>query len=73
MIKVVQFEIPGQGRRVGVVDGDDVCDLTSVQPTWQSTIDVFNQAESRNKPFSKLLAETAQQPGVSRHTYRTLR
>lgn len=72
MIKVVQFEIPGQGRRVGVVDGDDVCDLTSVQPTWQSTIDVFNQAESRNKPFSKLLAETAQQPGVSRHNYRTL-
>ena len=29
-MRVVQWEIPGVGRRVGVVEGDEVCDVTSV-------------------------------------------
>jgi hypothetical protein len=71
-MRIVQFEIPGQGRRTGMVDGDKVCDLTSVRPAWLRTIDVFNEAENSNRQFGELLADAARQPGVPRLDYESL-
>ena len=71
-MRIVQFEIPGQGRRIGIVDGDGVRDLTSVRPAWRRTIDVFNEADESNQSFHRLLADAAQRPGVSMLDYRSL-
>lgn len=71
-MRIVQFEIPGQGRRIGIIDGDSVRDLTSVRPAWRRTIDAFNQADESNQSFHRLLADAAQQPGVSMLDYRSL-
>jgi len=71
-MRVVQFEIPGHGRRVGVVDGGRVCDLTSVHSDWLRTIDVFYAAEKSNQRFRDLLANAARQSGIQTFDYGTL-
>lgn len=68
-MRLVQFEIPGQGRRVGMVDGSEVCDLTSVRPTWLRVIDVFYESENSSQSFGDLLTDAAKQPGVQRLEY----
>ncbi len=71
-MRIVQFEIPGQGRRLGVVKGGAVCDVTSVRPQWQSVVQVFHQAEGLGTRFGDLLAEAAEQPGISLLDYEAL-
>ncbi|MEO2036824.1 MAG: AraD1 family protein [Planctomycetaceae bacterium] len=71
-MRIVQFEIAGQGRRVGIVDGDEVCDLTSVKPTWLRTVDAFVEAECSSRHLSDVLAEAARQPAVEKLSYATL-
>ena len=41
-MRVVQFVIPGVGRRVGFIDGDFVVDVTSSNPSLSSVFDVFD-------------------------------
>lgn len=40
--RVVQFEVPGGGRRIGVVAGEAVRDVTSVRPEWRTVLDVVS-------------------------------
>lgn len=71
-MRAVQFEIPGRGRRVGLVEGETVFDLTSVRPTWLRTVDVFHEAEKSGSRFGELLAQAANQSGIAKLDYAAL-
>ena len=43
-MRLIQFQIPETGRRVGVVDGDLVRDVTSVRPEWRRIADIAQSA-----------------------------
>lgn len=58
-MRVVQFVIPGQGRRVGVVDGGSVADITSANPALQSVYDVAQSAFESGSSFEEVLASNA--------------
>jgi hypothetical protein len=71
-MRVIQFETPGQGRRVGVVDGESVRDVTSVHPEWRRVVDIFHSAEEAGARFGDLLAEGARQANAARLEYAAL-
>ncbi len=69
-MRIVQFEVPGSGRRVGIVDerGERVSDLTAGTPDLRRVHDVFLAARQRNMTFQKFLTELSSQvelPGFS--------
>ena len=73
-MRVVQFEIPGTGRRVGVVreSENDVCDVTSVFSDWLRVTDVFRESERAGCGMRDLLADAMSRPDVERLDYPTL-
>ena len=50
-MRVVQFVIPNEGRRVGFIDGEKVVDVTSSSPSLASVFDVFNKAQNLERSF----------------------
>ncbi|MDE0593258.1 MAG: GguC family protein [Dehalococcoidia bacterium] len=58
-MRVVQFVIPGAGRRVGFVDGDDVVDVTSSTTSLSSVFDVFELSQAVGKSFDETLTGAA--------------
>jgi len=58
-MNVVQFEIPGEGRRVGVVDSGRVVDVTSGDSTLRFVVDVFAAAQAAGRAFGEFLGEAA--------------
>jgi 2-dehydro-3-deoxy-D-arabinonate dehydratase len=45
-MKLIQFFLPGKGRRVGLVQGDRVLDLTSTEEDVRSTLDLVTQGKT---------------------------
>jgi 2-dehydro-3-deoxy-D-arabinonate dehydratase len=45
-MKLIQFFLPGKGKRVGLVQGDRVLDITSVEDGIQSTLDLVSQGKT---------------------------
>lgn len=58
-MNVVQFEIPGEGRRVGVVNSGLVTDVTSGKPELQCVVDVFSAAQKAGRCFGEFLGDLA--------------
>ena len=58
-MRVVQFVIPGEGRRVGFVDGTSVVDVTSSSPELTSVFDVFEASQASADSFDDTLANGA--------------
>jgi len=58
-MRIVQFEIPQKGRRVGVVDGDAVRDVTAVKPEWKRVVDVAEEAIGSGCTLAEALAPAA--------------
>ena len=56
-MNVVQFEIPGEGRRVGVVNSGLVTDVRSGKPELQYVVDVFSAAQKAARPFGEFLGD----------------
>ena len=56
-MRVIQFEIPGARRRVGVVDGDTVFDLTSVRPGMTRVHQAFAAARYADQPLESVQVE----------------
>lgn len=54
-MRVVQFESPTLGRRVGVVQGDLVVDITAAEGELTRVYDVFQRAELQGVRFEELL------------------
>lgn len=71
-MRLVQFELPTAGRRLGVVDRDEVLDLTSVHPHWLRVVDAFSQADQAGRSLESLLSEALGKPGVERLDYGAL-
>ena len=71
-MRVVQFEIPGEGRRVGVIDGDSVRDVTSVRPDLVRVYDVFAAAQQAGRSFDEFLTEVARSENVATISYKSL-
>lgn len=71
-MRVIQFEIPNRGRRVGSVEGDVVRDLTSMEAGWQRVTDVFHAAEASGKSFEQLLRSVAQRNEIENLDYNAL-
>jgi hypothetical protein len=59
VVRVVQFETAVAGRRLGVVDGWCVRDVTSVRPELTRIVDAFHAARSEGLPLGRLLLEAA--------------
>lgn len=60
-LSVVQFETPQQGRRVGVVSGPDIIDVTAVEPQVQRVSDAYRRATSQGTTLSSWLSKLAEQ------------
>ncbi len=45
-MKLVQFFLPGKGKRVGVIQGDRVLDITSSDEGVRSTLDLVTQGKT---------------------------
>ena len=73
-MRIVQFEIPGAGRRVGVVvdSENEVCDVTSVCSDWLRVIDVFQASERVGCGLRELLADALSRTGIERLDYASL-
>jgi hypothetical protein len=58
-MNVVQFEVPGAGRRIGVVDSGRIVDVTSGFPELRFVVDAFVVAQSAKRSFADLLGEAS--------------
>lgn len=58
-MNVVQFEIPSEGRRVGVVDSGRVLDVTFGDSEFQFVVDVFSAAQKVRRSFAEFLGDLA--------------
>ena len=71
-MRVVQFETPEHGRRVGMVIGNEVCDLTSAVPAWSRVIDVFHAARQSSRNFSETVTDALEAERLERLHYSEL-
>ena len=71
-MRVVQWEIPDVGRRVGVVDGEVVLDVTSIDETLDRVCTVFAQACRRGVSFERQLQEVLESGEPARGNYEEL-
>jgi hypothetical protein len=58
-MRLVQFMLPGMGRRVGRVDGQIVADLTSGVPEWASVYHIFLSARAAEQTIEEHIAVRA--------------
>ena len=71
-MRVVQFLCPQKGRRVGLVDGDVVRDLTAANNAFASVYDIFQLAIRQGQSFESLLTEAGEADGVELCAYESL-
>lgn len=71
VVSVVQFESPQLGRRLGVVHGSDILDVTTVEPQIQRVIDAYRFAVAQGFSLAKLLTGLAGR-STSRWSYADL-
>ncbi len=67
-MRIVHFEIPEQGRRIGVINGDAVSDITAARPKLKRVYDAFLaacQAEESLAAFLSRLQATSDLPSFS--------
>ena len=68
-MKIVQFIIPGDGKHLGVVQGDTVIDVTSVNASIKSTYDAFFESKKSNISFEDLLESIVNKTGINHYNY----
>jgi hypothetical protein len=68
--RIIQFETQS-GRRLGVVDGDVVHDLTSAEPAVERVCDAFELAQDAGQSLTKVLGSLAAAASM-RHPYAAL-
>ena len=72
MLQLVQFVLPGKGRRVGVVDQEEVVDLTSMESRFQLVYDLAQAAFSQKTRLTEVVKNLLAKPGASRIRYQDL-
>ncbi len=58
-MRLVQFQLPEKGRRIGYIDGGHVIDLTSVNAEWTQIYNLFLEARRSGKTIDAHLAATS--------------
>jgi len=56
-MRLIQFQRPGVGKRVGLIDGDSVLDLTTINPYWESVYNIFMLARGENKSIDEYISK----------------
>jgi hypothetical protein len=64
--------MPGSGRRVGLVDGDNVFDLTGINPKWTHVHSIFLQARQANKTIEQYVSDSNPRPNDAALSYSDL-
>ena len=57
-MRLVQFQLPEKGRRIGYIDGEGVVDLTSINAEWTRIYNLFLEARRSGKTIDAYLAAT---------------
>ncbi len=57
-MNLIQFELPKKGRRVGLINGNEVVDLTNINTAWTHTYYLFLEANKNGTPFKFLNPST---------------
>jgi 2-dehydro-3-deoxy-D-arabinonate dehydratase len=70
-MRLCQFEVPGQGRRAGVVDGDQVIDITAPREGVAGVLDLIRLGGSA-AGVERLARRLAAGPRRPRHTWAAL-
>ena len=54
-MRLVQFQLPEKGRRVGVVNSDMIYDLAAIEPGWDSVYAIFQAAQLSGTRVAELI------------------
>ena len=57
-MRLIQFQLPEKGRRIGYIDGEGVVDLTSINAEWRRIYNLFLEARRSGKTIDAYLAAT---------------
>ncbi|MBC7235912.1 MAG: sugar transporter [Chloroflexi bacterium] len=71
-MRLVQFQVPGWGRRVGLVKGDMVLDLTELEPTWTMVYNVFQAARGQGLTLDAAVERALEGRQPAQFSYKTL-
>ncbi len=58
-MRLIQFQLPKKGRRIGYIDGEHVVDLTSINAGWTRIYSLFLEARRSGKTIGAYLAATS--------------
>ena len=58
-MRLIQFQLPEKGRRIGCIDGEYVVDLTSINAEWTRIYNLFLEARRSGKTIDAHLAATS--------------
>ena len=58
-MRLIQFQLPEKGRRIGCIDGEHVVDLTSVNTEWTRIYNIFLEARRSGRTIDAYLAATS--------------
>ena len=68
-MRLVQYKMPGQGRRVGLVEQDALLDLTELDPQWDRVCRIFQEARQENKTIEEYITGSLDRRRVSTRPY----
>ena len=57
-MRLIQFQLPEKGRRIGYIDDEHVVDLTSINAEWTRIYNLFLEARRSGKTIDASLAAT---------------
>src|SRR5947207_545114 len=68
-MQLVQFQQPREGRRLGVVSGHLVLDVTAVRPDVTRVTEAFAAAQDARVSLAKFLAPLVESPQAAQISY----
>jgi hypothetical protein len=71
-MRIIQFLSDQAEPHVGIRDGDQVLDLTAIEPTWNSTFQVFQQAYREESTIPELLRSVTPKAPLCPFSYQDL-
>jgi len=71
-MRLIQFQTREKGRRVGVVDGDTVYDITEQNPRWDRIHTIFLEARGSERTIEQHIAHSGFRSGNLTYDYREL-
>ena len=71
-MRLVQLQIPALGRRVGLVEGERVFDLTDVDPAWTYTYHLFQNAREQGSSVEAFVGQRLDRSKVRDYDYADL-